>query len=137
MQSLGEILFNIYKISDGFYFRHSRKKGLVTARDKLNCVKFAQKGLARLTSEPWKQGVSFYLDRGLVHKTNLSEHGCYNGSMVYQYKSEGFVLSGKGKKEGVNGKLANFFLTISYKKGIILCEQYMEQLNGDNFSTFV
>ena len=57
--------------------------------------------------------------------------------MAYRRKSEGLVLSAKGKKEGVNGKVANFFVAIFYKKSIVLCEQYMEQINGDNFSTFV
>ena len=83
------------------------------------------------------KGSEFYLDGvGFVHKTNPSEHGRYNGNMAYRRKSEGLVLSAKGKKEGVNGKVVNFFVAISYKKGIVLCEQYMEQLNGDNFSTF-
>ena len=111
---------------------------MVTAKGRLNRVKFARKVLTRLTSEFWTKGVSFYLDGvGFVHKTNPSEHGRYNGNMAYRRKSEGLVLSAKGKKEGVNGKVANFFVEISYKKGILLCEQYMEQLNGDNFSSFV
>ena len=50
--------------------------------------------------------------------------------------SEGLVLSTKGKKEEVNGKMANFFVAISYKKGVVLCEQYLEQLNVENFSRF-
>ena len=43
----------------------------------------------------------------------------------------------KGKKEGVSGKVADFFVAISYGKGVVLCEQYLEQLNGENFSNFV
>lgn len=127
-----------YLNKNGYYFRHSRKKGLVTQKDRLNHVKFARKVLTRLTSEFWKEGVSFYLDGvGFVHKTNPSEQARYNGNMAYRLKSEGLALSSKGKKEGVNGKVANFFVAISYKKGVVLCEQYLEQLNGENFSKFV
>ena len=53
----------------GYYFRHSRKKGLVTAKDRLNCVTFSRKVLSRLTSEFWTEGISFYLEVvGFVHK---------------------------------------------------------------------
>ena len=69
-------LVRFYLNKHGLYFRHSRKKGLVTAKDRLNRVKFARKVLTRLTSEFWTKGVSFYLDEvGFVHETNPSEHG--------------------------------------------------------------
>ena len=96
---------------------------MVTAKDRLNRVKFARKVLKRLTSEFWTKGVSFYLDGvGFVNKTNPSEHGRYNGNMAYRRKSEGLVLNAKDKKEGVNGKVANFLLQFLIKKGIVLCE---------------
>ena len=113
-------LVRLYLNKHGLYFRHSRKKGLVTVKDRLNRVKFARKVLTRLTSEFWTKGVSFYLDGvGFVHKTNPSEHGRYNGNMAYRRKSDGLVLSAKGKKEGVNGKVPNLLLQFLIKR--VLC----------------
>ena len=57
--------------------------------------------------------------------------------MAYRLKREWLIVSSKGKKEGVSGKVANFFVAISYGKGVVFCEQYLEQLNGENFSNFV
>ena len=127
-----------YLNKHGYYFRHSKKKGLVTAKDRLNHVKFARNVLSRLISEFWTEGISFYLDGvGFVHKTKPDDQAHNHGSMVYRLKREGFIVSSKGKKEGVSGKVANFFAAISYGKGVVLCEQYLEQLNGENFSNFV
>ena len=40
-----------YLNKNGYHFWHSRKKGRVTPKDRLNPVKFARKVLTRLTSE--------------------------------------------------------------------------------------
>ena len=127
-----------YLNKHGYYFRHSRKKGLVTAKDRLNRVKFARKVLSRLTSEFWTEGISFYFDGvGFVHKTTPDDQARNHGSMAYRLKREGLIVSSKGKKESVSGKVANFLVAISYGKGVVFCEQYLEQLNGENFSNFV
>ena len=126
-----------YLNKHGYCFRHSRKKGLVTAKGRLNHVKFARKVLSRPTSEFWTEGISFYVDGvGFVHKTKPNDQARNHGSMAYRLKREGLIVSSKGKK-GVSGKVANFFVAISYGKGVVLCEQYLEQLNGENFSNFV
>ena len=84
----------------GYYFRHSREKGLVTAEDRLNHVKFARKVLSRLTSEFWTEGISFYLDGvGFVDKTKPNDQACNHGSMAYRLKREGLTVSPKGKKK--------------------------------------
>ena len=74
-----------YLNKHGYYFRHSRKKGPVTAKDRLNHVKFAKKVLSRLTSEFWTEGISFYLDGvGFVHKTKPHDQARNHGSMAYR-----------------------------------------------------
>ena len=48
-----------------------------------------------------------------------------------------YVAGACHTKKLVGGKVVNFFLAISYGKGVVLCEQYLKQLNGENFSNFV
>ena len=98
-----------YLNKHGYYFRHSRKKVLVTAKDRLNRVKFARKVLSRLTYEFWTESIIFYLDGvGFVHKTKPDDQARNHGSMAYRLKREGLIVSSIGKKEGVSGKVANF-----------------------------
>ena len=127
-----------YLNKHGYYFRDSRKKGLVTAKDRLNHVRFARKVLSRLTSEFWTEGISFYLDVvGFLNKTKPDDQARNHVSMAYRLTQEGLFVCSKGKKEGVSGKVANLFIAIFYGKGVVLCEQYLEQLNGESFSNFV
>ena len=49
-----------YLYESNFYFRHLRRKGLLTAKDRNNQVKFVQKLINRLSNEFWTEGVSFY-----------------------------------------------------------------------------
>ena len=40
--------------------------------------------------------------------------------------NKGLSITAKSKKEGTSGRTAHFFVGISYLKGIVLCEQYLE-----------
>ena len=81
------------------------------------------------------EAIIFYLyGVRFVHKTKPDDQARNYGSMAYRLKREGLIASSKGKK-GVSGKVANFFVASSYGKGVVLCEQYWEQLNGENFSS--
>ena len=57
--------------------------------------------------------------------------------MAWRRANEGLSLTRKGKKEGSGGRVANFFVAISHKKGVVLCQQYFDRLNGDMFYDFV
>ena len=117
---------------------HLRKKGLVTAKDRVNRVKFARTVTNKLQQNFFTKGISFYFDGiGFVHKTNPWYAAQNNATMGYRLKNEGLKLTSKGKKEGVNGKMAHFFVAICYGQGVVLCEQFHEKLNGENFGNFV
>ena len=127
-----------YLNKNNYYYRHLRKKGLVTAKDRVNRVKFARTVTNKLQQNFFTQGISFYFDGvGFVHKTNPWYASQNNSTMGYRLKNEGLQLTSKGKKEGVNGKMAHFFVAICYGQGVVLCEQFHEKLNGENFGNFV
>ena len=127
-----------YLNKNGFFYRHSRKKGLVSAKDRNIRVKFAKKVISKLTSSFWNEGISFYIDGvGFTHKTNPDSHARNNGSMAYRLRREGLDITTKGKKEGVNGQNASFFVAIAYNKGVVLCEQFKGKFNGESYSEFV
>ena len=54
-----------------------------------------------------------------------------SGSHVWWKRNEG--LSVTGKKEGTGAWTAHFFVGVSYTKGVVLCEQYFEKINGPLF----
>ena len=43
----------------------------------------------------------------------------------------------KGKKAGVEGRTAHFFVCIAYNKGVIACDQYFLRMTGESFSEYV
>ena len=111
---------------------------MLTRKDKTARTKFARKVLQSLPKNFWQEGISFYFDGvGFTHKTNpLSEARC-EGSMAWRKPCEGLTLTSKGKKAGTSGRQANFFVAISYDKGVVCCEQYTETLTGTLFADFV
>ena len=71
-----------------------------------------------------------------VHKTKADDQARNHGPRAHRLKQEGVIVSCKGKKESVSGKVSNFFVAVSYWKGVVLCKKYLEQLNGENFPNF-
>ena len=59
--------------------------------------------------------------------------------MAWQRPNEGlkYKCTAKGSHEGTGGKVVHFFAAITCGKGIVLCEQYHEKLNGQSFANFV
>ena len=69
--------------------------------------------------------MSFYFDgAGFAHMTNPHDQARANASRTWRKAGEGLVQTCKGKKEASGGKTANFFVTIAFDKGVIICEQY-------------
>ena len=86
----------------------------------------------------WKNDLSFYLDgTSWVFKTNPFDHTSTCQAKVWRKESEGLNIgcTSKGEKTGYGGKTIHFFVSISYSKGVISCEQY-EKLTGEYFAVF-
>ena len=45
--------------------------------------------------------------------------------------------AGVEKKEGSGGRVANFVVAVAYNKGVICCEQYLGNMNGQLFANFL
>ncbi len=124
----------------GYLYLQSRKKGLLTRRDVSRRYRFACKIRRMLHGNFWEKGISFYFDgTSFVHKTNPLDQARATKSMAWRKRGEGLALNctSKGKKAGVEGKTAHFFVSIAYGKGVISCDQYFERLTGEIFAGYV
>lgn len=121
----------------GFHYRQSRKKGLVSKQDKKIRLTFARKAL-HFEKDFWKNGIDFYLDGvGFAHKTNPHGEARAAGTMQWRKPNEGLSRTTKGKKEGSGGKMAHFYVAISYNKGVVMCKQYTWRVTGVRFAEFL
>ena len=123
---------------NGYKFRQSRKKGLLTAADLTKRLHYAQK-MAKRPASFWCKDVGFYLDAvSFAHKRNPLDQAKAPKSRIYRLKGEGlaFGCTAKGKKEGTGGNYAKFIVAISYDKGIVLCEPF-EKMTGAFFAEFI
>ena len=112
-----------------------RKKGIVIAKDCKKRRSFSQKCLKKLRPDIWTKCVSFYLDSvGFTDKCNPMEYAKSVGPQGCRKRNEGLSITAKDKKEGMDGRTAHFFVGISYTKGVVLCEQYFEKINGPLFA---
>ena len=117
----------------GYRFKQCRKKGILVKEDLTKRYKFAQK-CKKLQNDFWTNGVAFYLDGvSFVHKTNPSRHARTTRTRTYMKKGESLSrhCTTKGKKEGVNGRVAKFMCAISHQRGFIECYHYTDKLNGE------
>lgn len=124
----------------GYQYLHSRKKGLMTRKDVVRRYRFACKIRRLLPINFWERGISFYFDgTSFVHKTNPFDQARATQSMAWRRKCEGLALNctTKGKKAGVEGRTAHFFVSIAYGKGVVSCDQYFHRLKGENFAEYV
>ena len=120
----------------GYGFYQTRKKGLLTKKDRKLRVEFCRKIKKFNTPSFWKDNISFYVDgTGFCFKTRPYDQARAPSSREWRQKSEGLKITSKGKKEGcVN---ANFMVGISYNRGVVLCEQYMGSITGEKFSNII
>ena len=110
----------------GYRYLHSRKKGLLTRKDMSRRHQFARKirrQCCRMISG------------------NLGSASIQMGRhlLAWRKRGEGLALpcTSKGKKAGVEGRTAHFFVSIAYNKGVIACDQYFQRMNGESFSEYV
>ena len=122
---------------NGFGYRHSRKKGLVSKADKNKRIQFARTHI-NSPKDQWTNKIKFYLDGvGFAHKTNPHGEARAHGTMQWRKANEGLSRTCKGKKEGSGGKMANFYVAVAYNKGVVLCEQYTWTPTGEKFANFI
>lgn len=123
---------------NGYSFTQCRKKGLLTKEDMVKRLKFARK-CKRSGEGVWKD-MAFYLDgTGWVHKSNPCAHARTYRTRMWRKKKQGLkrTCTAKGKKEGVGGKMAKFFVAFAYGKGVVKCKRYEGSIDGAKFAHFV
>ena len=124
----------------GYHYLHSCKKGLLTRKDMSRRHQFARIIRRLLPDDFWKSGISFYIDgMSFVHKPNPFDQSRATKSMAWRKRGEGLALhcTSKGKKAGVEGRTAHFFVSIAYNKGVTAYDQYFQCMNGESFSKYV
>ena len=123
---------------NGYRFRQTRKKGLLSENDLKLRVQFARKMVRRPTTF-WCDDIAFFLDAvGFVHKTNPLDQARAPGSRVYRKSTEGMSrgCTTKGKKEGTGGRYVKLIVGITHGKGVVICEPY-EKMDGEFFADFI
>lgn len=134
-----ECIRNVLR-QNGYKFLHARKKGLMSANDLKERLKFARKVKRLLSTNVWQEGISFYLDgAGFQHKYNPCDEARSSKTLAWRRKKEALHpgCTAKGSHVGSGGNVAHFLVAIAYKRGVILCEQYHGKINGDMFSKFI
>lgn len=125
----------------GMFYLQPRKKGLLTAQDLKKRVKFARNIKSSDNSlQFWTEKIAFFFDgTGFIHKTHPQDQATAPRGRIWRKKGEGLApgCTAKGSKAGYNGRVAHFFVAISYRKGVVSCIQYCDTLTGAMFSTFV
>ena len=122
----------------GYHYRQSRKKGLVSEKDKKRRLQFARKWVKESTTF-WTDEVGFYFDGvSFAHKFHPYGEARSASSMAWRKPNEGLIITTKGKKEGSGGRMAQFFVGIAHDKGVVLCEQYAcKNVTGEFFAEFI
>ena len=114
---------------NGYSYLQSRKKGLMTAEDRENRVKFCLKVKGLKCADFWKKYISMYIDGvGFQFKTRPLDQARAPSSREWRLRSEGLKVTMKGQKEGSHN--ANFMVGISYRKGVVAVQQYFGPITG-------
>ena len=123
----------------GYGFYQTRKKGLVSERDKILRMKYARKMKhCMLRNENfWKNEVAFYLDGvSFIFKHNPLNGAIAPKARVWRKRSEGLIVTGRGSKELAGGKRLHVMVAIAYGKGVVLKVPY-QKMDGPFFEQFV
>lgn len=138
--SIGDSTVRRVMQKEGYRFRDKLRKGVLTEKDVKLRLKFAKYVKAKLPDNIWSHGINFYLDGvGFTYKKNPCENARRTSKKTYRKENEGCSLycTAAGSREGDGGKVAKFMVTIAYNKGVTMCEEFKQKLNGESFATFV
>lgn len=123
----------------GYGYRQARKKGILSDKDVKKRLFFARKIKKERPTDFWKRDICFYLDGvSFYHKYNPFDQARATSGRIWRKKNEGLAqyCTAKGSHEGSGGRVVHFFVAISYRRGVILCEEY-DNLDGEFFRQFV
>ena len=133
--SINDIRRTLKKL--GYSYRQSRKKGLLSAKDKTKRLQYAREMQGK-PANFWKEEITFYFDGvGFAHRSNPYSEASCSSSMAWRKPGEGLAITTKGRKEGSGGKMANFFVGISYGSGVVCCHHHTWKITGERFGQFV
>ena len=123
----------------GYACRPTRRKGILTDKDKKKRLQFAKKELDRLLSDKdfWTKKIAFYLDGvSFIYKRNPKAASMNSRGRVWRLRSEGLKITSKGSKNLAGGKRLHLMVAFSYKSGVINVEEYTK-MNGDYFAGYI
>lgn len=128
-----------YINKEGFSFRQTRKKGVLTEVDKKKRLAFAKKmrKIVLTNQKYWEKDVSFFLDGvSFIHKRNPLGEAMKPQARVWRKRHEGLTITAKGSKDLAGGKRLHLMVAISYKAGVVAVEKY-EHMDGNYFQGFI
>lgn len=116
--------FSTYLNCWGYHFLQSRKKGLLSDKDKDLRLKHARvkKGILKDSPDFFTQHIAFYLDGvSFVHKYNPMNEAEKLKARIWRKKGEGLNVTAKGTKELTGGRRLHLMVAVAYGKGVMLC----------------
>ena len=123
----------------GYKYILARRKGILTEADLIKRLKYAQSMKRDHDASIWTEKVAFYLDgASFIHKYNPADQARAPKGRIWRKAEEGLRIgcTSKGSHCGTGGRMAKFMVAISYREGVVLCEQYTH-LNGQYFKDFI
>jgi len=121
----------------GYKYKQSRKKGLLSCKDKKRRLQFAKDNKEK-AADFWTKHITFYFDGvGFAHRSNPYEEARTVSSMAWRKPGEGLQITTKGRKEGSGGRMARFFVAIAHGYGVVLCHHHDWKVTGPSFAQFV
>ena len=125
--------------NNGYHYLQARKKGVLNVRDiKRRCM-FAKKMLKEFSAVVWTDKIAFYLDGvSFTHKRNPADEAKAPKGRIWRRANEALDrnCTAKGSHEGTGGKLVKAMVAITYRQGVVLCDQY-DKLDGQYFSELI
>ena len=123
----------------GYKYIQARRKGILTLADHESRLKFARGIRREYSSSLWTEQVAFYLDGvSFVHKYKPADQARSTQGRIWRKPGEGLSIGckTKGSHCGSGGRMAKFMVAITYREGVVLCEQY-DKLNARYFKDLV
>lgn len=123
----------------GYKYIQARRKGILTVADHERRLKFARGIKREYTCSLWTDQVAFYLDGvSFAHKYKPADQARSRQGRIWRKPEEGLRTgcTAKGSHCGSGGRMARFMVAISYREGVVLCEQY-DTLDGHYFKDLV
>ena len=123
----------------GFRYMQTRRKGRMSTEDLNKRVKFAKTMRRDYSRDIWTDDICFYLDaKSFIYKSNPKDQARSPRAKEWRKTGEGLKPDcvAKGSKVGSGGTVAHFMVAISYRVGVLICEQY-NKMNGAYFADFV